>query len=140
MIHVLLTEEKTLNGCYLKNILDKNENLNIVGVAENSIEILYALIQNRVDLMIIDKSLININDSDCAGMVSKLNIDLKIVLLLDDEKELAKAWNPGLFAGYILKSYSPEEIYKSINHIMNLEPGKDLRVQKDIQTNQLVYR
>ncbi len=139
MIHILLTEKKTATGYFLRNILEKKEYLNIVGVPENSIEILYALIQKRVDLMIIDKSLKSINDSDCAGMVSKLNIDVKLLLLLDDEKELAKSWNPELFAGYILKSYSPEEIIETIMHIVTPKPKK-IRVQKGNFARQTVYR
>jgi two-component SAPR family response regulator len=64
MIHILLTENEAPDGYYLKNILQKNTKLNIVGVTENSIEILYALIQNQVDLMIIDRKLKCINDID----------------------------------------------------------------------------
>lgn len=129
MIHILLTEQPTTEAQQLKNILEKQDSIKIVGMPENSIEILYALIQNRVDLMIIDKSIKNINESDCAGMVSKLNIDVKILLLLDDEAEIAKLWNPDLFGGYILKSYSPEKIMEAIKHIMNPKP-KSFSVKK----------
>ncbi len=118
MIHVLLAEQKLSKGYLIKNILEKKEYFNVVGVPENSIEILYALIQNPVDLIIIDKSLKNINDADCAGMVSKLNIDVKIILLLDDEKDISTSWNPELFAGYILKSQSPEELIQTITQVM----------------------
>jgi DNA-binding NarL/FixJ family response regulator len=138
MIHVLLTEKKNATGFQLKAFLEKKEYINIVGVTENSIEILYALIQNRVDLMIIDKSLKNINEADCAGMVSKLNIDVKIILLLEDEKELASTWNPDLFAGYILKNYSPGEIMETIAHIMNPNP-KSLIAQKGNFASEAVY-
>lgn len=122
MIHLLLTEKENSRGVNLTDIIKKSNKLKIVGVTENSIEILYGLIQNRVDLMIIDKSLKNISDSDCAGMVSKLNIDVKILLLLEDEKELATNWNPTLFAGYILKSYSAEKIVNTIEQVMNVKP------------------
>lgn len=137
MIHVLLTEKETSSGYYLKNIVKKNKKLNFVGLAQNSIEILYALIQQRVDLMIIDQSLKNINRSDCAGMVSKLNIDVKILLLLENEQELATHWNPDLFAGYILKTYSPLEILETIENVMNIK-SQNYFIEKDEMARQAV--
>jgi len=137
MIHVLLAEQKLSKGYLIKNILEKKEYLNVVGVPENSIEILYALIQNPVDLIILDKSLKNINDTDCAGMVSKLNIDVKIILLLDDEKDIPTSWNPELFAGYILKNQSPEKIIQTITQVMFKAP-KSFVVQNDNFARQAV--
>lgn len=137
MIHVLLTEQKNAKGYQLGKLLEKRPIFNIVGVPENSIEILYALIQNPVDLLIIDKSLKYINDSDCAGMVSKLNIDVKILLLLDDESEIPKSWNPKLFAGYLLKSQSPEDVIQTITRVMFKKP-KNLVVQEENFARQAV--
>jgi DNA-binding NarL/FixJ family response regulator len=132
-----LNEKETTGGYYLKNILQKNKSLYIVGVAENSIETLYALIQNQVDLMIIDKNLKSINDIDCAGMISKLNIDVKILLLLDDDKEFNNL-KPGLFAGYILRRHSPGEIFKSIEHVLNTKLDNFILPQDEF-AGQAVY-
>jgi len=135
MIHVLLTEQKHTNGYYLKNILDEKQYFKIVGITENSIEILYTLIQNPVDVLIIDNSLNSINNTDCAGMVSKLNIDVKIILLLKDESEISTSWNPGLFAGYIFKTQSQQEVIQAITQIM-YKKSKSFVVQNEHYTRQ----
>lgn len=122
MIHVLLTEKESSGGSFLKDLLEESDKLDIVAVSHNSIEILYALIQNPVDLMIIDKSLKNINGSDCAGMISKLNIDVKIILLLENEQELASVQNLDMFTGYILKTDSPKKLVATIEQTMNNRP------------------
>lgn len=119
MIHVLLTEKENSRGYYLQNIVKRSKRLNVVSVTQNSIEILYALIQQRVDLMIIDNGLIGLSARDCCGMVQKLNIPVKIILLVDSKEEYDSVCDSDCFVGYLLRKSTPDEVLEKISKVLD---------------------
>jgi hypothetical protein len=70
-------------------------------------------------------------------MISKLNINVKILLLLDEDQEFVTL-KPGLFAGYILRRHSPGEIFKTIEQVMNVKLDSFISHQDEF-AGQAVY-
>jgi DNA-binding NarL/FixJ family response regulator len=120
-MNILLTIDSKSNGSDLKSELKKIPGVRIIGLTENSIEVLYALIQNQVDLMIIDNSLKSLSAKDCYGMVQKLNIPVKILLLVDAEEEFMLVENPDCFDGYLLRNSNVEDIVAGIESAKNIQ-------------------
>jgi len=135
-MNILLTIDSKSNGGDLSSELKKIPDVKIIGLTENSIEVLYALIQNQVDLMIIDNSLKSLSAKDCYGMVQKLNIPVKILLLVDAEEEFMSIENPDYFDGYLLRSSNVEDIVAGIESAKKIQ-RKIMTEPDDIYMNQV---
>lgn len=114
-INVLITDDMQILRTGLKAILEKNDTLQVVGMAANGKEA-YEFCQNTtVDVILMD---MHMPDYDGAYGIKAIkskfpNIKILVLSTFDDDKTVKAAVNSGV-DGYILKEMNEAQIIQSI--------------------------
>jgi DNA-binding NarL/FixJ family response regulator len=118
-IKILLAEDHHIVRNGIKSLLQFEDDLEIIGEAENGTQVINLLKQGiSPDLIIAD---INMPEMDGLALAAELNsshpkIKILILSMLDHEKYIIRAFNSGV-KGYLLKNASMQEMMFTIRHI-----------------------
>lgn len=119
MIRIILAEDHTIVRDGIRNLLEKEPDLKVVGEALNGQEVLDMLDKGTVaDMILADINMPVMTGIELAAQVTAKAMKIKVVILsmLDHERYVVKAFKAGV-SGYLLKSISTDELLFALRHI-----------------------
>ncbi|HLR92423.1 MAG TPA: response regulator transcription factor [Atopostipes sp.] len=117
---VLLVDDEQLIRSGLAILLDSYSDIDIVGQVANGKEAAEFCESNEVDLVLMDIRMPEVNGIEGTKIIKSKQPEIKVLILttFQDAEYIAQAMRLGA-SGYLLKDSSSEEIYESINIVMN---------------------
>ncbi len=128
MIRVLIVDDQNFTRKALHAVLKNEQNLIIVGEAENGIKALELMEKLEIDLAIVDLDMPEMNGFELTQKISQNFPQTKVIILSshDDRDSINQAVNFGA-RGYLLKDTSVSEVVDTINYVQRgyfqLGPG-----------------
>ncbi len=120
MIKILIADDQELIRESLKIVLDMNDDMKVVGLAENGQKVLDLLNKNRPDIILMDIRMPELDGVLCTKIVKEKFPNVKIIILttFDDDEYVFYALKYGA-SGYLLKGCSVQELTAAIHTVMN---------------------
>ena len=120
MIKILIADDQDLIRESLKIVLDLNQDMEVVGVAENGHKVLEQLSKNLPDVILMDIRMPELDGVLCTKAVKEKFPDVKIIILttFDDDEYVYYALKYGA-SGYLLKGCSVQELTTAIHTVMS---------------------
>ena len=118
MIRVLLVEDHELVRMGLSIMIDKAEDITLVGEAENGLSGVELAKQLSPDIVLMDIGLPNIDGIEATRRIKDFNPQIKVLIFTsrDAEDDVFAAFKSGA-DGYIMKGASTENIYTAIRSV-----------------------
>ena len=122
MIRVLLADDHRLLIDGLRPLLEKQRDIDVLGVAKNGLEVVELAIKNRPDMILLDISMPRLNGIDAARKILHDQPNIKIIMLSmhADRKYIQESLRIGA-RGYILKESAVTEVIEAIKSVNNGE-------------------
>lgn len=118
MINVGITDDHPLLLEGLKNILGQNSTINIVGCFSTVSEMEEGLANNKIDILLLDINLKDINSIELIKPLKQKNKDLEIIMLsVHNELPVINSALAEGALGYIQKNASVDEIIDGIKEV-----------------------
>lgn len=100
----------------LRTLLKNEHNLKIVGSFHNGTDLLHYIQTNRVDLVLLDVTLPDINGMELCQMIKKVSLNTIILILSNHtERSIIMQTIQNGASGYLLKNSSLDELRKCIS-------------------------
>lgn len=117
-IKVMITDDQRLMREGLKTILDLEEDLTVVGLAENGKDALNKIADVQPDIILMDIRMPVMDGVECTGIIKKQYPGVKVIILttFDDDEFIIEALKNGA-VGYILKDLSSEKLVGAIRDV-----------------------
>lgn len=132
LIKIIIVEDHPIFRMGMKEMIDSEKDLTVIGEAENVTEALTLIKKKSPDLIIVDLSL---KDSNGIELVREINNNYKtiysLVLSMHDESLHAERCIMAGAKGYIMKQEASESVITAIRHIMS----DKIYVSPDIMSN-----
>jgi DNA-binding NarL/FixJ family response regulator len=118
MIRVFLADHQDLFREGLKEILSKNQDIQVTGEAGTGEKTLIKTLNNDYDVILIDISLPDINWLDLLNQIKEVKTHSKIIILNmhSEEQNVFQVYKAGA-AGYFSKESSKDEFLKAIRKV-----------------------
>ena len=118
MIRVLLCEDHELVRMGLSIMIDKAEDITLIGEAENGLSGVELAKQLSPDIVLMDIGLPNIDGIEATRRIKEFNPQIKILIFTsrDDSDDVFSAFKSGA-DGYIMKGASTENIHTAIRSV-----------------------
>ena len=115
MIRVLLVEDHELVRMGLSIMIEKAEDIKLVGEAENGLLGVDKAKQLTPDVILMDIGLPNIDGIEATKRIKDFNPQIKVLIFTsrDDEEDVFAAFKSGA-DGYIMKGSTPEQTTNAI--------------------------
>jgi DNA-binding NarL/FixJ family response regulator len=119
-ISLLLVDDHKIVLEGLKALIEKQENMKVIGVAPNGREAVTLAQELSPDIIIMDLSMPDMNGIDATIEIIKENPSQKVLALSmhSDKRFISKALRGGA-AGYMLKDCASEELVQAIKDIIS---------------------
>ena len=120
MIKILIADDQELIRDSLKIVLDMNQDMEVVGVAEDGRKVLEQIKKVLPDIILMDIRMPELDGVQCTKTVKEKFPDVKIIILttFDDDEYVFYALKYGA-SGYLLKGCSVQELTAAIHTVMN---------------------
>ncbi len=117
-INILLADDHKIVRDGIVSLLADENNFNIAFEAEDGIQVLNILKHDKVDIIIMDISMPNLNGIECTKMIKKLYPEIHVLILsmYNEEHYLNEVFKSGA-SGYIIKNSSKEDLITAINTV-----------------------
>lgn len=114
-INLMITDDHKLIREGIKQLLELEGGISVVGQASDGIECLEFLKNNQVDVLLLDINMPNMNGIETLVKIKEAEFDVKVIILTvhDEIDYLIKAVDIGV-DGYILKDSESSELCKAI--------------------------
>lgn len=120
----------------VRNLLEKEDGISVVGTADNGENALQFLKDNDVDIVITDFNMPGIDGLSFVNMIRRLKPTVKtIVLSMHDESHLVKEIIRTGIQGYVLKKDTHKELLKAINEVQSGRVYLSQDINKILITN-----
>ena len=118
MIRVLLCEDHELVRMGLSIMIDKAEDITLIGEAENGLSGVELTKQLSPDIILMDIGLPNIDGIEATRRIKEFNPQIKVLIFTsrDDSDDVFSAFKSGA-DGYIMKGASTENIHTAIRSV-----------------------
>ncbi len=118
MIRVLLCEDHELVRMGLSIMIDKAEDITLIGEAENGLLGVELAKQLSPDIILMDIGLPNIDGIEATRRIKEFNPQIKVLIFTsrDDSDDVFSAFKSGA-DGYIMKGASTENIHTAIRSV-----------------------
>ncbi len=117
---IILVEDHPIFRKGLAQLINNEKSMEVVGEAEDSVEALRIIKNEKPDLVIIDITLKDRNGIELIKDVRLRFPDMLIIVLsMHDEKIYAERALRAGARGYIMKQEAPETILEAINHVLS---------------------
>jgi DNA-binding NarL/FixJ family response regulator len=123
MINIIIADDHPVVRTGLKQFLNDESGLNVIGEAENYTDVITLLQENTCDLLLLDISMPGMNGLEILRQIRNSYPETKVLILSvhPEEQYAIRAFKEGA-SGYITKDSAPDELIKAVNKIM--EGGK----------------
>lgn len=117
---ILLADDHVLIRHGIKNIIKKNDQLEVVGEVSNGKQLMSFLEDSEVDLIILDISMPDIGGMEAIGLVKNKYSWIKILMLtMHKNKQYFYSAMAAGADGYLMKDDSDEELLVAITKVLN---------------------
>ncbi len=134
--NILIADDHQLMIDGIKSALDSEENLKIIGYANNGIEAISICNESRVDLILMDVSMPQMDGEEATKIITSLHPKTRIIAITmhDDILHLNKMIKAGA-VGYLLKSAKKDELLKAIHLVLNGEKyfSADIKIVEKVK-------
>jgi DNA-binding NarL/FixJ family response regulator len=115
MINVLIVDDHAIVREGLKKIVQLETDIDVAGLAKDSVEAIRIMAVNKIDVVILDISMPGISGLDIIKDLKSLQPAVKIVMLsmYPEERFAIRALKAGA-TGYLTKETAPDELIKAI--------------------------
>ena len=111
-----------ING--LKRLLEDDENLEVINVANDGKELLHILQTQQPDLILMDINMPKMNGLNATQLIRQAYSHIKVIMLSTyHEKHLIEKAKENGANGYLLKNINQAELFNIIKKVMNGESG-----------------
>ncbi|MDF2591133.1 MAG: two component transcriptional regulator, LuxR family [Clostridia bacterium] len=119
-IRVLITDDQRLMREGLKTILDLEQDLTVVDLAENGRDALDKIADTQPDVILMDIRMPVMDGVECTGIIKQQYPDIKVIILttFDDDEFIIDALKNGA-VGYLLKDLSSDKLVSAIRDAYN---------------------
>lgn len=119
-IKVMITDDQRLMREGLKTILDLEQDLTVVQLAENGRDALDKIADAQPDVILMDIRMPIMDGVECTKVIKQQYPDIKVLILttFDDDEFIIDALRNGA-VGYILKDLSSEKLVGAIRDVYN---------------------
>ncbi len=120
MIKILIADDQELIRESLKIVLDMNNDMKVIGLAENGQKVLECIEKNLPNVILMDIRMPELDGVLCTKIVKEKHPDVKIIILttFDDDDYVYHALKYGA-SGYLLKGCSVQELTSAIHTVMS---------------------
>ncbi len=117
-INVVLADDHVLVRDGIKALLEDQEGIEVIDEASNGKEALSLIANSKPHVLIVDIRMPEMNGIEVVGEISKLNLEVKTLVLSmhDSEEYVVQAIQAGA-DGYLLKGASKEEFLKAVTKV-----------------------
>lgn len=135
-IRVLLADDHTIVRQGLRALLDSQEDIEVVGEAEDGRQAFEKTKELVPDVVVIDITMPNLNGIEATRQIKKLNPEIKVLVLTvhDNEEYIHQILQAGA-SGYLLKESAVTDLVSAINAVKKggifLSPAISKVVVKD---------
>jgi DNA-binding NarL/FixJ family response regulator len=118
MIRILLVEDHSMVRAGLRALLERANDINIVGEAANGQEAIDMAVELKPDVLVMDIMMPRLNGIQAAEQIRSMKLPVKILLLsmYSDEGLVHQALQSGV-KGYVLKTSASEELLWAIRAV-----------------------
>ncbi len=118
MLRILLVDDHVLFRKGVSALLERRENFQVVGEANDGLEGITAARELVPDVILMDIDMPNCNGLQATEQIRRENPSAKIVILTvsDDDQNLFEAIKIGA-QGYLLKDLDPDQLYDYLDNI-----------------------
>ncbi len=136
MIKVLLIEDHVLVRMGLSLLLEKSEDITLVGEAEDGIQGVAMAKELAPDVILMDIGLPGIDGIRATRKIKETNPNIKVLIFTsrDSEKDVFEAFGAGA-DGYIMKGASPEQTISAIKTVNSGAAWLDSAIAKLVLNN-----
>src|ERR1044071_5300339 len=132
-IRVLLADDHAIFRDGLRKLLGADEDITIVGEAQNGAEAIKMLTKLKPDILLLD---LRMPDKDGLGVLEEVNFDslpTKVIVLTaaEDDRDVVRAMRLGA-RGIVLKQSASELLVKSIQRVHSGEIWLDNRMTAEV--------
>ena len=122
MIKVVLADDHSMIREGIRQLLELNENIKVIGEAANGKECLQLLSRCNADVLLLDINMPEMSGFEVLQAIKMQNYDIKVLMLtIHNEVEyVLKAVDFGA-DGYILKDSGSRELFKAVECVYNGE-------------------
>jgi len=119
MINVLLADDHTMFVDGIDSILKTESDIAVVGKVYNGPDVVQFVKDNKVDLVLLDVNLPDMNGIEVCKALKEQNIETKIlaISMFNEESFVTEILNNGA-QGYILKNTGREELLKALRTVV----------------------
>jgi len=120
MIKIILTDDQQIYLDALRMVLKTEDNIEVIAEANNGLQLLELLKVNKVDAILLDINMPNMNGIEASTIIRKEYPDIKIVMLTMHKEigMITKLLGIGVHA-YLLKNTSKVEIVRVLNRVID---------------------
>ncbi|AGA77393.1 response regulator transcription factor [Echinicola vietnamensis] len=120
MIRVVLADDHKMFAKGIANLLEKEEDIQVMGVFTNGKELVEFLKKEQVDLVLTDMNMPGMDGLAVIQQINKEKIKARLIVLsmYDDEDIFKKCQKQGV-DGYVLKDADPDELIYTIREVIN---------------------
>ncbi|QDH78339.1 response regulator transcription factor [Echinicola soli] len=120
MIRVVLADDHKMFAKGIANLLEKEEDIQVMGVFNNGKDLVEFLKNKKVDLVLTDMNMPGMDGLAAIQQINKEKISTKLIVLsmYDDEDIFKKCQKQGV-DGYVLKDADPDELIYTIREVIN---------------------
>ena len=119
-INVLITDDHPVFRSGLRNLLETNENIQVIGEANNGLEAIDWVKKENPDVIVMDVSMPGLNGIDATRQILSFAPDTKVLALsIHSGKRYVKDMLSAGAVGYLLKDSAPDELISAILKVAN---------------------
>ena len=120
MTKIMITDDHKMIREGIKQLLELNEDISVVGMASDGNECLAMLKEKEADVLLLDINMPNKNGLDTLKEIKESDLDIKVIMLTvhNETDYLMKAVEIGS-NGYVLKDSGSAELIHAINTVMD---------------------
>lgn len=128
-IKVMITDDHKMVREGIKQLLELNDSISVVGMASDGVECISSLKDRKPDLLLLDINMPVKNGLETLEEIKKLKLDVKVILLTvhNEVDYLLRAIEIGA-DGYVLKDSGSAELINAIEIVM----GGESYIQPDM--------
>ncbi|WP_203532595.1 response regulator [Draconibacterium halophilum] len=118
-IKIVLADDHKILRDGLRNIIEKNANMSVIGEAENGRQAMELCTKLKPDVVVMDVAMSGLNGIEATRQIVVENADCKVIALsmYSDKRFVSGMLKAGAF-GYILKDSASGELIKAIKTVL----------------------